>query len=232
MKRKIILSVFLIIAVLSTNVVNASRDIKNDLENIVLKQILNNVMNLEQGKIGEILQQFSINNSRYIWTLQEGSLPEYTNAITQLTTEGAVTILDYNKLSYASNLSVARTVIHELVHAHLLLFFAYETSNASKEYPGIPEAWYASSQPDYNAIQHEEMAASFVDDIALALKEYSETLNMFFDDSVYSDLAWGGLDFQNNTALEEADKKRIQLRLVSAQLNISVEDVGKNLKFL
>ncbi len=132
----------------------------------------------------------------------------------------------------ATDLSVARTIIHELVHAHLLLFFKYETINANKEYPGIVKAWYASTAPDYNAIQHEEMAESFVDYIALALKEYSESVNMIFDDSVYIDLAWGGLDFKNNTNLEEADKKRIQLRLVSEQLNISVEAASKNISFL
>lgn len=41
------------------------------------------------------------------------------------------------------------------------------------------------------------------------------------DDSVYTDLAWGGLDFHNNDQIEEESKLRIQQRLNAEQFNAS-----------
>ncbi len=54
------------------------------------------------------------------------------------------------------------------------------------------------------------MAESFVDDIALALKKYNYYENCFADNSVITDLAWGGLDFENNISLNDYDVTRIQ----------------------
>lgn len=232
MKRKFILCALFIISVLITKEVTAKRGIEDDLENKVPKEILTNVLNLEQGKVGEIINKFPINSDTWTWRIQQGTLADNINAVTRLANGTAVTTLDYKKLKYASNLSIARTIIHELVHAYLLLYFNYETVKATEEYPGIVKAWYAASEPDYNAIQHEEMAVSLVDDIALALKEYSENLNLSFDNSIYFDLAWGGLDYQNNSEFTEADKKRIKLRLVSAQLNASEKELSKSMRTL
>jgi hypothetical protein len=185
-------------------------------------------MKLQDGKIGTIISDFTESNSTWNWTLQEGALPENINAITESAQGRAVTIVDYSKFNQATNLAVARTIIHELVHAHLLLFFQFNTPQASVEYPGIVRAWYSGSKPDYNAIQHEEMAISFVSDIALSLKEFSENQNVFYNDNVYADLAWGGLDYQNNPGLDETDKERIEIRVISAQLNMSTFEVSKN----
>lgn len=65
------------------------------------------------------------------------------------------------------------------------------------------------------------MARSFVDDIALALKEYSSNIDVDVEESVLMDLAWGGLDFQNHEQLAEENKIRIQRRLNAEQLGAS-----------
>lgn len=217
MPRNIILSLSLLFAVLVTNVVSA-QTVTSYFESELLTQVLHNVQALQLGKVGAIVDKFDTSKN-WDWIIEEGSLPEYTNAVTQMSAKGAYTVIDMDKLKFATELSIARTIIHEMVHAHLLLSFLYNNVNASLEYPGIVRAWAATLTPDYNAIQHQEMAESFVDDIAMSLKEYNNNENRFTDSSVYTDLAWGGLDFENNESLNEDDRKHIETTLAKAQLN-------------
>lgn len=197
-----------------------SAGIKDVLADKNLKQILADVLKIKKGKIGEILGKFLSNTSHWVWVINEGGLPENINGQTELTSDGVLTILDYDKLQNATNLSVARTMIHEMIHAYLMLYFRYDGRNATMDYPAILNAWVTSKNPDYNKIQHDEMERSFIDEIALALDEYSETAGLNnVDKYVYTDLAWGGLNFQNNIQLTSQIKKRIQNRLLAEQLN-------------
>ena len=209
-------------AVLSTPLVSTA-SIQNDLNHIELKEIAQQVFDIKEGKISDILYGFSSDVKNWNWILEEGLLPENTNASTRFTVQGAVTTLDYNKLAKATSISVARTIIHEMVHAYLLLSFQYNSLNAKQLFPGMVTAWNNETNPDFNEIQHQEMALSFVDDIAFALQEVNERQGVVADNSIYLDLAWGGLDFQNNESFDDTDKERIQIRLVAAQLSLSEE---------
>lgn len=197
---------------------NAPRvNIQNDLRHQKMRQILADVMDIKQGKIGAILLKFSGRDSNWVWTVKELPLGEGINASTLKTIDGVVSLFDYNKLRTASRISIARTFIHELVHTYLLLYFRYD-SNASKEYPDIKEEWLSSSNPDLNEIHHAEMARSFVHDIAVALKEYAHNIGGNYNDTFYNDLAWAGLDYADNEELKEEDKFRIQQTISSEQL--------------
>lgn len=194
--------------------------IRVELENKYLQQILADVITIKGGKIGEILGKFQSNTSPWIWIIGEDDLSENVNGTTQFTSEGALTLLDGDKFNEATDLSVARTIIHEMIHAYLTLYFMYDAANARKDYPAILNAWVISKDPDYNKIQHDEIERSFIDEIALALDEYSDAIGLIdVDNSVYTDLAWGGLDFKNNAGLTSETKKRIQNRLLAEQLN-------------
>jgi hypothetical protein len=196
--------------------------IKDELEDNNLKQILADVIKIKEGKIGEIIRKFLSNSPQWVWIIYDDDLPGDVNAQTQLTSEGAITLLDYDKLQVATNLSVARTIIHEMIHAYLTLYFRYDGPTASNDYPAISNAWVISDYPDYNKIQHDEIERSFIDEIASALDEYGDTAGLSkVNKEVYTDLAWGGLDFQNNIELSWAIKKRIQSRLLAEQLNES-----------
>ena len=219
---KIIVLACITMAVLTTPLYT-SASIQNDLDHLELKQIAQQVFDLKEGRISDILSGFSSDTQNWNWILEEGSLPENTNASTRFTAQGAVTTLDYNKLAKATSISVARTIIHEMVHAYLLLSFQYNSLNAKQLFPGIVTAWNNETNHDFNKIQHQEMALSFVDDIAFALQEVNERQGVVADNSIYLDLAWGGLDFQNNESLDDNDKERIQIRLVAAQLSLSEE---------
>lgn len=194
--------------------------VKNELDQESLQHILDNVLEIKGGKVGAIIQKFESNTPNWIWIVQEGMLPEYINGVTQLSSEGAITTLDFDKLQSATNLSIARTMIHEMVHAYLTLYFRFESINANKDYPLILEEWTQSKDQDYNKIQHDEIGRSFVDDIASALVEYAAVVGLNnVDEQVYTDLAWGGLDFEHNSQLTGIEKERIQDRLVAEQLN-------------
>jgi hypothetical protein len=194
--------------------------IKNELENKNLRQVLTDVIKIKEGKIGVIISKFLNNTSHWVWIIGERDLPQNVNGITQLTSDTALTLLDYNKFQYATNLSIAHTIIHEMIHAYLTLYFMYDPVNARKDYPEIFNAWITSKDLDFNRIQHDEIERSFMDDLALALADYSEIVGLTsVDKYVYSDLAWGGLDFQNNIQLTAGIKKRIQNRLSAEQLN-------------
>ncbi len=209
-------------AVVAKNpVINSEDSIRDDLQNDYLQQILVDVLELKSGKVGEIINKFAGENLNWNWTVQEGILPASYNGTTQLLAGTVVTILDGTKLTKATNLAVARTIIHELVHAYLTTYFKYDPLNAAKDYPQILRAWQTQKNPDYNEIQHDEIEKSFVEYIATALKEYSESIGLSsIDDYVYADLAWGGLDFNDNSQLSDEDKERIQLRLSAEQLNM------------
>ena len=176
--------------------------------------------------MGEIINLFTGANQNWNWTVQEGILPaSYNGTTTQLLSGTVLTTLDGTKLTKATNLAVARTIIHELVHAYLTTYFRYDQVNASKDYPQILRAWQTQKNPDYNQIQHDEIEKSFVEYIAIALKEYSESIGLsYIDDTVYADLAWGGLDFNNNSRLSDEDKERIQLRLSAEQINMKFSE--------
>lgn len=98
---------------------SAKKSIKNELRHESLKRVLSGVTDLKEGKIGNIVSKFSGTETDWVWILREGNLPKDTNAETVPIAGGAITTLDYRKLKGAARLSIARTLIHELVHAYL-----------------------------------------------------------------------------------------------------------------
>jgi uncharacterized protein (DUF3820 family) len=149
-------------------------------------------------------------------------LAENVNGKTEVTSGVAVTILDLNKLKNATNLSVARTMIHEMIHAYLSLYYRYDVFQARVDYPGIYIAWQSEKNFDYGKAQHDEIEKMFLSEIASALIEYGENNGLNVSDIVSDDLSWGGLDFQNSKQLTATEKKRIKERLLAEQLNRKV----------
>jgi hypothetical protein len=182
-----------------------------------LKRILSGVLEIKGGKIGKIIEKLESHTPDWSWVVREGSLPENINGQTKLTSKGALSILDYNQLENATNLSIARTIIHEMVHVYLTLYYRYDQIKAIKDFPEIYNTWQIKKHADYNQIQHDEIEKTFVNDIASALKEYGDNTNMDANDIIYNDLAWGGLNVQNSRLLTQKEKRRIQNRLSAEQ---------------
>jgi hypothetical protein len=194
--------------------------IRDQLVHQSLRDILLRFESFHLGKFGSILDSLAGHRKNWIWIIREGNLPEFTNGMTVLTSDGALTTFDFSKLRKATNLSAARTILHEMVHAYLTLYYRFDPAKARKDYPDIYRSWVNSNEYfDYSQAQHEEIEKYFVADIALNLKAYGESTGLLIDDVVYHDLAWGGLDFENSTLLTDFQKQRIQYRLVAELTN-------------
>jgi hypothetical protein len=184
-----------------------------------LKKILSEVIKIKGGKIGKIIAKLESHSPNWSWIVRDGSLPENVNGRTKLISQGAMTILDCDQLKNATNLSIARTIIHEMVHVYLSLYFRYEQTEAIRDYPLMYSSWQLKKYADYNQIQHDEIEKTFLIDIASALKEYGEKTNVDANDNTYNDLAWGGLNVQHTRLLSAKEKRRVQIRLSAEQSN-------------
>ena len=103
-------------------------------------------------------------------------------------------------LNTATDLSIARTTIHETLHAVLVYMYEsglFETNGVTDpDYVDLTEAYadyLISNNPTLiNTTQH-ELIADFVDDIATSLSIYGNNHGYNQSFSFYKKLAWGGL---------------------------------------
>lgn len=102
------------------------------------------------------------------------------------------------------NLSIARTIIHEIIHAEMyrkMLSLAnkdgridtkkLKTMLSNGDYPGMFDYY---TQYGINGMQHQQMASHYVNTISYFLKQYQPGLS----NEIYESLAWSGL--YNTTA--------------------------------
>ncbi|MET3877048.1 hypothetical protein [Chitinophaga sp. OAE865] len=140
-----------------------------------MQKILAALKTLSKGSVANIVTKFAGNTPGYNWTVQDGRLPSNTNGETNnlydSETGTVTTTFDSKKFTGATDLSIARTILHESVHAYLVSFFGYNRLNANATYPTMLQDWMNSKKPNLNTVQHNEMVRSFIIDIANALEE-------------------------------------------------------------
>ncbi|WP_458626467.1 hypothetical protein [Winogradskyella sp. PC D3.3] len=103
-------------------------------------------------------------------------------------------------LETATDLAIARTSIHEMVHA--IFVYMYEQGLLESEdgtplegYEDLLNAYinYQSGLPSNFGSAHHELMAEFVQDIATSLSFYAQSNNHTNSFSFYEKLSWGGL---------------------------------------
>lgn len=121
----------------------------------------------------------------------------------------------------ATDLSWARTILHESIHAYLVSYYKINQPNWTATYPQMVQDW--GTLQNWNDVHHEEIARSLVTSIGLSLEEYGQSQGYNLSSQFYRDLAWGGLQGTSAfTNLSQNDKTRI--------LNvIAVEHTGKDI---
>jgi len=192
-----------------------------------MKQVLKSINNLQNGSIPKIIRLFSGNAPGYNWKLVDGVLPAGTNGRTDGNynggIQGVVTTFDSQKYTAASDLAIARTIMHESVHAFLVDYFHTNTLMAQATYPELVQQWINTKNPSLNDIQHDDMVNTFIGQIASSLAEYGDQQGYTFSTNTektqfYNDLAWGGLTNTNAfNNFPTATKARINDRLLSEQ---------------
>jgi hypothetical protein len=210
---------------------------------LCVNAIINQLRSIQSGEIAQMIFVMSGQVPQFNWTISE--LPQlpapYSNAgaITSYGLGGvhhSITQLNQSKLSNATNISIARTLLHEAIHAFIYDFIfnndqlpqivkdqilALPFAQKLKEFIKIKY-----NRPGQGNAFHNLMMKKFHDDIRDALKLVcplmgitltGNDLNLFC-----SDMAWGGLnEDQSSTSawmdpdigLTDEDRARITKRL-------------------
>jgi hypothetical protein len=116
----------------------------------------------------------------------------------------------------ATELSWARTILHESIHAYLSVYFSSDPKNFVLTYSQMVQDW--GTLQNWNDVHHEEFARSLVNQIANSLEEYAVSKGYNLPRQFYEDMSWSGLQststFQN---LPASDQKRI-LDVIAVEL--------------
>lgn len=130
------------------------------------------------GLLAFVVNQFGGDNTKYNWALQNGSLSLGTYGSTgpyDKTYNFVITTFDASQWRNASDLSIARTMLHEAVYAYLLSYFANNVFLAAAQYGDLVDAYTAAAAAGVtnpNIPQHNFIAQDLRDDIAYALRQY------------------------------------------------------------
>lgn len=135
-------------------------------------------------------------------------------------------------LQNTTDLAAATTLLHESVHAYLYAFYKDDPTSATATYPELFKKYiFKKSGINSSETQHNEMAKTFINDIAASLTQYGKKMKFPMNDSFYKDLAWKGLtDTDAFKSLSDTDKKRITDIIKAEQYGIkNITPKGKKL---
>ncbi len=217
---------------------NFKDNIHDEKLNDCLKSVLADLKSANKADLKNIIEK-SMNAKvpkGYEWTLgmDKSKISNRAGATTSWQNGNVETHFDWNKLQNASDLSVARTMIHESVHAFLLHEFN-STVDASKNYPKLVEVW--NKFQDRNKAHHAQMGATFINVIAKGLMAYGKSRGYNYSYQFYEDLSWGGLryyktsngivmsDIYKATVPNQSDRNRIE-KTIANEYNRSTNSKG------
>lgn len=177
-----------------------------------MKNILTDLKKINNG-LGNTIADFSGAQWEigFNWKVKDGELPENTAGQTsQSLSDGyAMTTFDSSQHKDATDLSIAKTLLHESVHAFLVNQSRTNRASFNKTYPQLLKDYNRLS--DANAAYHEECTRSFVHDISNTIEAYGRSKDYKVPSQYYQDLAWGGLtDTDAFKKLKKKDRKRIK----------------------
>jgi len=163
-------------------------------------QILTDLKTLTQNDIANIITRFDTPSNIYDWEIETSTPSVPGNAAETDRRNGSVpfdyvTKLGPNYTSQATKTAIARTILHEMLHAYMISHIDDVNAGNSVDIRNFAQLWQfirnstspgGSTQP----AQHEYMAQRFIPHIKDALKEWD---NAQQSDQYYEDLAWGAL---------------------------------------
>jgi hypothetical protein len=189
-----------------------------------MQTVFNDIKRLN-GSIPAMIKAFTPDGPDYKWTLKDGILAENKNGETNIDdAKMATTIIDGSKFTEATNLAIARTIMHEAIHAYLVSYFKNDPINAQKEYAGLVDAWAEKQGWEHlNEVHHTYFVKQFIDPMISALTEYGAIAGIGFPSNLektdfYDRLAWGGLtETKAFDALSAERKEKVKQTLMAEQ---------------
>lgn len=163
------------------------------------KEIFSKLKTLQTNDIANILIHFGDLTSNYDWTIKTGTPNQNKNvAATNWTKNGVyfdyTTVIASSYSNQATEMAIARTILHEMVHASLLSHIDDFKTGNTEDFMNFVVLWHYIKQTEASgnteAAQHEFMAAKYITPLKEALKEMDGGAQK---DLYYEDLAWGSL---------------------------------------
>jgi len=188
-----------------------------------MQSIMTDLKNLNKG-VGEIIQKFAGDLDGYNWEVKEGKLSQGTGmTLTRYNNSTGTTtsIFDSKSWPNASDLSWARTILHEAVHAKLVAHYNVDRPDFLGTYTDMVQDW--NTYQNWEIVHHEEFARSLIKGITDALEEFGIQRGYSHHRQFYQDMSWAGLqETEIFKKLPSAVRERI--------LNVnSIELTGKDL---
>jgi hypothetical protein len=139
-----------------------------------------------------------------------------------------------NYLNNATQLSIATTVMHEMVHAYLKTFIAENLFNGSEYLKNFSETWDAwSNFKNKPEAQHEDMTKIFLTTLAKGLQEYDTGIPVTNGEpkQLYKDLSWSGLyETKDFKKLDAKERDRILSVILAEEVNQTQYSDGQTMK--
>jgi hypothetical protein len=166
------------------------------------KSVVKNLMNSCSPFINTINQTFTISNNTNI-NFSNGTIPNanaYTNPFYSGSPQSHTISIrfDNSYLENATNLSIAASTLHELVHAYLInLYLSGQLVATSSDYNTLLNAFivfYDNQVPDtFDPLDNEIHNAmkDFIDKMANSLYNYAQSQNISVTPSYCEQMAWG-----------------------------------------
>ena len=169
-----------------------------------------------------IITRFSGSASGYYnWRLKDSGITTGSTAQTSIvynaTRREVTTNFDTNQWSDASDLSWARTILHESIHAYVIAV-QYNTSNAAERAVLLGPNW----RTRFLNQGHDFIANNYIAPLADALQEFGVKQGYNLNRSFYEDMVWGGLngtDAFNNYQYKDRALNIIAVELTKKDLN-------------
>jgi len=188
------------------------------------RNIFNKLLAIRTGEFATIIDNFTGQIATFSWTLVIGDAKGKTNADTNPSPyrESVISTFDEKYLKTATDLAIARTMLHEGVHAWLVNAFKSDYQKATLDYPRLFEE-FMKGKTDLNELHHNEIVRSFIDDIAHNLELFGRASGYVLNNQYYADMAWGGLQTTRYfMSLPQVDRDRINAILEAEQTASSV----------
>lgn len=228
------------------------KNINSDKLDPCTKAVLEKLKNAKQDNIAIMLARFNPSGSLFNLNMMTGQVPNNNPNIWAQTipVAGSNTDIimtfnqDYingkNNSSPPTDLSVATTMAHEIIHAYLISqiqeFKSCGAPGVICDFPTVYDAYVdllikKDVNNTYTQDKHHELIAnSYVFAIALAIQEFhtGEINTSGYPNQVYLDLAWGGLtdtDYFKRTYPDDPSNKNYQDR-VRIFGRINAEKIG------
>ncbi|WP_121918338.1 hypothetical protein [Dokdonia sinensis] len=192
-----------------------ANEIEDNINSVNLDPCSNNILtqlkNLQQNDIANIIYRFGAPASGYNLVMQTG-VP--SNPLHQAETDwyydvngnalpkNYVTVLRNSYTDQATTIAIARTILHEILHAYMLSKVDDGDAQVPVNIAELPVLWDAVMADLYNddpeAVQHQQMAEKFITPMRDALREWDNNQQ---SSRYYEDLAWGAL-YETSTFID------------------------------